>query len=102
MATPFGRPIKNADLLETLDTDSLYKASTIAALADLNHLSEEEQRKEKKRIRMALGRLAKSRSFPPTGDGAIKEKGQPISPAWYGWRWKTAGLHPRGAVNVQS
>ena len=89
-----GRPIKYGDLLNKLDGDQLFTPASIARFGvEVDYyegLSDEERTVLMKRIRLALGRLAKSRNFPPDGDGSIQLKGQALTPAWYGWRWKNA------------
>ena len=86
----FGRPLKYLDILIQLEDKKLYKASTIADIPDWSHFSKEEERTERKRIRLAMGRLANSRDFPKFGDGTVSQPGQPPSSGWYGWRWKAA------------
>ena len=88
MAYHTGRPLKYAYLLKTLEQDSLYKPSTIAVTLDVGHLPKDEQVKARRRARLCLGRMAKSRDFPPFGDGILNLPGQAPAPAWYGWRWQ--------------
>ena len=72
-------------LLETLDDDHLYTAASIVMFARDHGLltGKEPARIEMQRVRIILGRQARSRGFPADGDEL-----QSGIPAWLGWRWK--------------
>ncbi len=86
--------MKYDNLIKALEDNKIYTPSTIASFADENDwvdvLDPEDRRLELQRIRIAMGRFSNSHGFPDNGDGMITVRGQPPTPGWYGWRWKSA------------
>lgn len=86
--------MKYRRLIEALDDHELYTPAMIAAYACEQGLVDGtdlvEQRKARQRIRIALGRFSNNHDFPDVGDGIVTLRGQAPTPAWYGWRWKSA------------
>ena len=85
-----GRPLKYLYILYQLEDDKLYKPSTLADIPDWSGLTDEERKKKRTHVRLAMRRLAQSRDFPIFGDGRLSQPGQPPTPAWFGWRWRNA------------
>lgn len=87
-----GRPMKYGVIIQHLDDHELYTPALIAQFAqehgyldgdvDLKHAYQ--------RARIAMGRFSNNHRFPDKGDGIITARGQAPTPAWYGWRWKSA------------
>lgn len=94
MVNAMGRPLKYRHLLEQLEDEELYIPARIADLVSLQEQGPEKSEKDwaeqRTKIRHTMARYAKSRNFPPEGDGKIKWRGHQIA-AWLGKRWK-AGL----------
>jgi hypothetical protein len=75
-----------------LDRNTLYTPSSIAMFAaESGYLKKNSPtlRLEHQRIRIAMGRMPVSHSFPPEGDGTVFLKGQHPTPGWFGWRWQS-------------
>ncbi|MDJ0839450.1 MAG: hypothetical protein QNK37_23220 [Acidobacteriota bacterium] len=69
-------------ILEALDDETLYTASTIAVFAKERGLLVNPF--DVHRVRLFFGRQALLAGFPTAGDGRISRL-----PAWRGKRWKT-------------
>ena len=89
-----GRPLKYLDYLRLLDNETLYCPSSIAAAGLeaglMSQVAKPDRARLRQRIRLTLGRLARSRDFPEQGDGQVKPSPkQCYYPAWRGSRWKS-------------
>jgi hypothetical protein len=85
-----GRPLKYGNLLERLEPDRLYSASTIAEFAvSIGYLNTNDPRCSQKmrRIRVSCSQICLRYGFPALGDGTLLLQGQRPSPGWFGWRW---------------
>ena len=88
--------MKYEPLILALEEDSLYTAGSITQFAEEHGFLKTEptdrvaNRQEKLRMRIALGSFARNHHFSLEGDGQLKLKGQGNTPAWFGWRWKSA------------
>lgn len=71
-------------LLRQLNEQQLYSAGTVAHTAKAYF----EARDFVHRIRIYMNRLVQLSAFPPAGDGLLCIRGQALTRAWYGWRWK--------------
>lgn len=90
MSGKVGRPLKYGNLLERLDSEKLYSASTIAEFSvAIGYIAETDPRRLQKmrRIRVSCSQICLRYGFPVEGDGHILLQGQRPSPAWFGWRW---------------
>lgn len=90
---PIGRPYKYDAIIRKLEKEVLYTPACIARFAEAegmlpgNPTTQEEIRLAKRRIRIALGRLATHRGFQEESDGFVTLEGQAPTPGWFGWRW---------------
>ncbi|CAM2068602.1 hypothetical protein SCOR_24745 [Sulfidibacter corallicola] len=88
--------MKYNKIIEKLVEDELYTPATIAALGEalgmVDTSDPEKRKRDRQRIRIALGRFSNNHNFPDEGDGIVTLKGQAPTPGWFGWRWKAA-LH---------
>jgi len=76
-----------------LKNDEIYGPASIVQFAKDNRLLRAEDRHqeklEKMRMRIVLGRLARKYGFPLNGDGLVAiPLLQVWVPGWFGWRWK--------------
>jgi hypothetical protein len=81
-------------ILYELDEHTAYTPATIATFAEENCLlrsrGKEALRKEKTRLRVAMGRFSNNHEFPDEGDSIVFVKGKAPCPGWFGWRWREA------------
>ncbi len=90
MAGKVGRPLKYGNLLERLEPNKLYSASTIAEFAvAIGYLNAADPRcaQKMRRIRVSCNQICLRYEFPGLGDGTLTQQGQRPSPGWFGWRW---------------
>ena len=86
--------MKYRSILELLEENELYSPASVAMFAEKHNLLQatdpKDRRKEKNRIRIAMGRFSNNHHFPDSGDGMVLVKGQAPTPGWFGRRWKEA------------
>ncbi len=79
--------VKYHSIINALEQDKAYTASTIVAFGQSEGLLMKE---EMHRCRIDLARHMARWGFPPMGDTILGGDGQPVYPAWFALRWKTS------------
>jgi len=81
--------MKYRKVITSLDSDELYTPATVARFAVERGLIED-NKQERQRVRISIGRFTNNHYFPDEGDGMVTIPGQSPTPGWFGWRYKDA------------